>query len=101
MRHWDAQEGLVRHGLRGVVVVDLGNDVGIVAGNIGSDAEGGLHDTRCAGAGAAAPGTCAASPATGAGTAGRATGCARDYAGIYTSRESARLGAQNIHLRDG
>ncbi len=53
------------------------------------------------GAGAAAPGACAAGPAAGAGTACRATGCAGDYAGIYASRESACLGAQNIHLRDG
>src|SRR6185437_7109857 len=40
-----AQNRLVRQLLSGVVVVDLGHDKGIEAGNIASDAEGGLHKT--------------------------------------------------------
>ena len=97
----DAIEGRVRQLLRGVIVVDLGNDVGIEAGNIGSDAEGGIHKTAASGAGAAAPGACAAGAAPAAGTACRAARCAGDYAGIYASHNSACLGAQNVHLRDG
>ena len=84
-----------------MVVVDLGNDEGIEAGNVASDAEGGLHETAASGAGAAAASACAAGAAASSSTARRAAGCARDYAGIYASRESACLGAQNIHLRDG
>src|SRR6478609_3124518 len=84
-----------------MVVEYLGNNEGIVAGDVGSHAKCRLHEAALSGPGATASGTCAAGAATGAVAAGCASRCTGNYTGIYASRKSACLGAQNIHLRDG
>ena len=81
-----------------------GGENRIVRRYIGSDTEGGLHQARSSGSGAArAAGRAAGSRARSARSeaAHASSGSALHYARIHSAKEAAGLGAQDVGIGDG
>ena len=94
----------VRQGKRLVFLAAVGIDRGIVGGNRGAGAEGGLHQTRGArtrAARASCRAACARPRGSRAQTSHAAAGSALHHAGVHSPEISARLGAQNVGVGNG